>query len=311
MGRLSTKENKNRYQLIREELGLSREKASELLESISPERLEKIENERSDPHPDEVLLMSQKYKKPSLCNHYCATQCPIGQQYVPEVQVKELSSIVLEMLASLNAAHKQKDRLIEIAADGMTLMGTLPEEMTATAFAAHVAAVLGTPVRAAGDKTVKKVALCGGAAGSSMFALMGKVDCFITGEVKHHEWLMAAGRINVIVSAHSRLQHSCIRNARFKSYSLRINKRYSEIFTKAPYGKLGKCLHTYMKKCSIINIVVEHNFVINTWACRIPDFVKTAILINVYGIRINLLTKLLYILGALIGRRRHNSVINE
>ena len=118
MGRLSTKENKNRYQLIREELGLSREKASELLESIFPERLEKIENERSDPHPDEVLLMSQKYKKPSLCNHYCATQCPIGQQYVPEIQVKELSSIVLEMLASLNAAHKQKDRLIEIAADG-------------------------------------------------------------------------------------------------------------------------------------------------------------------------------------------------
>ena len=118
MGRASTKENKNKYQLIREELGLSREKASELLEIISPERLEKIENERSDPHPDEVLLMSQKYKKPSLCNHYCANQCPIGQQYVPEVQVKELSSIVLEMLASLNAVHKQKDRLIEIAADG-------------------------------------------------------------------------------------------------------------------------------------------------------------------------------------------------
>ena len=118
MGRASTKENKNRYQLIREELGLSREKASELLEIISPERLEKIENERSDPHPDEVLLMSQKYKKPSLCNYYCANECLIGQQYVPEVQVKELSSIVLEMLASLNSVHKQKDRLIEIAADG-------------------------------------------------------------------------------------------------------------------------------------------------------------------------------------------------
>lgn len=118
MGRASTKENKNKYQLIREELGLTREKASELLEAISPERLEKIENERSEPHPDEVLLMSQKYKKPSLCNHYCANQCPIGQQYVPEVQVKELSSIVLEMLASLNAVHKQKDRFIEIAADG-------------------------------------------------------------------------------------------------------------------------------------------------------------------------------------------------
>ena len=118
MGRASTKENKNRYQLIREELGLSREKASELLETISPERLEKIENERSDPHPDEVLLMSRKYKKPSLCNYYCANECPIGQQYVPEVQVKELSSIVLEMLASLNAMNRRKERLIEITADG-------------------------------------------------------------------------------------------------------------------------------------------------------------------------------------------------
>lgn len=118
MGRASIKDNKNRYQLVREELGLSRERASELLETVSPERLEKIENERSAPHPDEVLLMSQKYRKPSLCNYYCSNQCPIGQQYVPEVQVKELSSIVLEMLASLNAVQKQKDRLIEIAADG-------------------------------------------------------------------------------------------------------------------------------------------------------------------------------------------------
>ena len=32
--------------------------------------------------------------------------------------MKELSAIVLEMLASLNSVHKQKDRLIEIAADG-------------------------------------------------------------------------------------------------------------------------------------------------------------------------------------------------
>ena len=118
MGRASTKENKNRYQLIREELGLSREKASELLESIMPERIEKIENERSLPHPNEVLVMAEKYKQPSLCNFYCANQCPIGQQYVPEVKIKDLSQIVLEMLASLNSVSKQKDRLIEITADG-------------------------------------------------------------------------------------------------------------------------------------------------------------------------------------------------
>ena len=118
MGRASTKTNKNQFQLVREELGLSREKASELLEDLSPERIEKIESGKALPHPDEVLLMARKYKRPSLCNYYCSNQCPIGQQYVPEVQAKELSAIVLEMLASLNQVNKKKDRLIEITADG-------------------------------------------------------------------------------------------------------------------------------------------------------------------------------------------------
>ena len=37
---------------------------------------------------------------------------------MPEVKHKDLSQIVLELLASLNSASKQKDRLIEITADG-------------------------------------------------------------------------------------------------------------------------------------------------------------------------------------------------
>ena len=118
MGKRSTKENKTKYHLVREELGLSREQASELLETIPPERIERIENEKVNPYPEEILLMAEKYKRPSLCNYYCSQHCPIGQQYVPEIEIKELSSIVLEMLASLNAVNKEKDRLIEIAADG-------------------------------------------------------------------------------------------------------------------------------------------------------------------------------------------------
>ena len=68
MGRTSTKENKNSYQLAREELGLTREKASELLETIAPERIEKIENERTVPRPDEVLTMAE-----STSARRCAT----------------------------------------------------------------------------------------------------------------------------------------------------------------------------------------------------------------------------------------------
>ena len=118
MARASIKENKGPYQTTRESLKLTRETASDLLETLSPERIEKIENERAMPHPDEVLVMAQKYKQPSLCNYYCANQCPIGAQYVPEIKVKDLSQIILEMLASLNSMQKEKDRLIEITVDG-------------------------------------------------------------------------------------------------------------------------------------------------------------------------------------------------
>lgn len=118
MGKASVKENKNRYFQAREDLELTRAEASDLLGVISEDRLEKIENERIAPQPYDVLAMAKAYKKPSLCNYYCSQECPIGQQYVPEVEIKELSSIVLEMLASLNSVQKQKDRLIEIAADG-------------------------------------------------------------------------------------------------------------------------------------------------------------------------------------------------
>ena len=118
MARKSTRENKNIYQRTREGLELTREQASELMVTMSPERIEKIENERSMPHPDEVLLMSDQYKQPDLCNYYCANQCPIGAQYVPEIKIKDLSQIVLETIASLNAMQKKKDRLIEITVDG-------------------------------------------------------------------------------------------------------------------------------------------------------------------------------------------------
>ncbi len=118
MARASTKENKNVYFRNREKLGLTREEASEVLGGLTADRIEKIENERSLPHPDEVLLMAEGYKAPQLCNYYCANECPIGQQYVPEIQVKDLSRIILEMIAALNVARKQQERLIEITADG-------------------------------------------------------------------------------------------------------------------------------------------------------------------------------------------------
>ena len=118
MARVSTKQNKTIYQIKREELGLSREKASELLETIPPERIERIESGKFTAYPEEVMAMAEKYHAPNLCNHYCAHECEIGKRYVPEVSIKDLSQIVLEMLASLNSVKKRQERLIEITVDG-------------------------------------------------------------------------------------------------------------------------------------------------------------------------------------------------
>lgn len=118
MPRKSIKANKSVYQLAREELGLTRQEASDELDFITPERLERIENEKTTITPDDVFDMSEKYCKPDLCNYYCSHDCPIGKKYVPEVKIKDLSQIVLEMLASLNRIQDNKNRLVEITVDG-------------------------------------------------------------------------------------------------------------------------------------------------------------------------------------------------
>ena len=118
MGKKSIKENKNIYQLCRERCEYTRQKASEEMVYISDDRIEKIESEKSLPHPDEILAMAECYKAPELCNYFCANECPIGQKHVKEVKVQALSQIILEMIASLNAMNKEKERLIEITADG-------------------------------------------------------------------------------------------------------------------------------------------------------------------------------------------------
>ena len=118
MGRKSTKDGKSIYQEIREKLELTREKASEMIGFISAAKLEKIENGKVSVQPEDVIALAECYKAPELCNYYCSQECPIGQQYVPEVHVKDLTQIAVETLNSLNRMNKEKDRLLEIVEDG-------------------------------------------------------------------------------------------------------------------------------------------------------------------------------------------------
>ena len=118
MGKRSIKENKTIYQTCREDAGFTRAKASEEIGFLSESKIEKIESEKAFPHPEDVLAMASAYKRPDLCNQYCSKICPIGQEYIPSVEAKELSQITLEMLATLSKLAKEKDRLVEIVVDG-------------------------------------------------------------------------------------------------------------------------------------------------------------------------------------------------
>ena len=127
MGRKSTKENKTVYQTSREALGYTRETAAEKLQFISEDRIEKIEYEKSLPHPEEILAMAECYNNPALCNYFCSHECPIGIEHVPEIKEKALSQITLEMLATLHKLTKAKERLIEITADGELTEDEIPD----------------------------------------------------------------------------------------------------------------------------------------------------------------------------------------
>ncbi len=118
MGKRSIKENKNVYQEMRENCNLTRERAGELMQFVSADRIEKIENERSLPRPEEVLAMSECYNSPELCNYYCTHECQIGMKYTQEVEVKELSQIVLETIAFSDKFNSLKNRFVEITVDG-------------------------------------------------------------------------------------------------------------------------------------------------------------------------------------------------
>ena len=116
MGRKSIKENKNIYQITREEIGLTRAEASELT-GLSDDKIEKIENQGVVPYPDEVILMAKGYKEPSLCNHYCATECPIGKKYICEVSVDDLRRTAIEIMISLDSLQEKRNSLMKISVD--------------------------------------------------------------------------------------------------------------------------------------------------------------------------------------------------
>ncbi len=88
----------------------------------------------------------------------------------------------------------------------ISLIGSLERPMSPREFAAHVKASLGCGgVRfAEGAGEIRRAALCGGAGGDFLAgAVRAHADAFVTGEVKHHEFLAAqAAGITIVEAGH-------------------------------------------------------------------------------------------------------------
>lgn len=118
MGQKSTRENKNYYQICREEAELTVQEACDKMPGMGKDRITRIENGSKEAEAIDVLMMASAYNKPELCNYHCSHTCEIGKLYVPEVKTKELPPIVLGMVASLNEMNESINKLIAISEDG-------------------------------------------------------------------------------------------------------------------------------------------------------------------------------------------------
>ncbi len=98
----------------------SREGAAELL-GVSVSSLADYELGNTKIVPvDKVVLMSDLYNAPQLCNTYCSTECPIGRRKEQACEIKTLEHTVIGLIDLLQIERLQQimSRLTRIAVDG-------------------------------------------------------------------------------------------------------------------------------------------------------------------------------------------------
>lgn len=98
------------------------------------------------------------------------------------------------------------DPKIYMASDFFPLrIGELEESEDPYSFARHIKEVLGGTVKfIAGDKDIKKVVVCSGSGSEYLTdAISAKADAFVTAEVKHHHFILAAQKgISIFDAGH-------------------------------------------------------------------------------------------------------------
>lgn len=109
-------EYRNIYQIARETSGLTQERAAELF-NISVESLRAYETDRRIPPDTIVLKMIEVYGTQFLAYQHLKTKTKLGEEFLPEIQAKDLATAVLSFLNECSDLEHTKNLMIKISAD--------------------------------------------------------------------------------------------------------------------------------------------------------------------------------------------------
>lgn len=85
----------------------SREGASEVT-GIDRTRLANIELGTINPHPEEVLMLSDTYNAPELQNHFCSHLCPLGIGTISPIELEELERVTLQLISARSRYRRSR-----------------------------------------------------------------------------------------------------------------------------------------------------------------------------------------------------------
>lgn len=96
----------------------SREGAGKMF-GVSDRSMANYENDLCKQIPvDMVVRMADTYNAPELMYHYCNNECPIGKCIAPNVELKEISCLAIQLSVLSKNPETFVERLMEILQDG-------------------------------------------------------------------------------------------------------------------------------------------------------------------------------------------------
>ena len=105
-------EYRNIYQIARESVGITQEKAAELID-ISVESIRAYESGRRIPPGYIVIRMVDIYDARYLAYQHLKAE-EVGQKFLPEIDIKDLPSAILRLQKEVTDFLKSRDELIDI-----------------------------------------------------------------------------------------------------------------------------------------------------------------------------------------------------